>query len=227
MGKLIAVTLALLVTCSGQQIFRETTIFESGSVVSMCIFMTALFLLLYDLRLFPSSLRKLDGLGQIFIEFLVAVFLIENIMMDFWIPLLATTTQEVSPAIADLLDEKLRERDWNCFEFCDFLRTVLHAIRAIDLRALQEGPDCFIGDIYFRTKRFFRRKLKSLGFGGRKRVKIRENADFNRKSEYKRNNHKKGLSSDDDCLDGDSQYQENCNMDDDGTYSEFDMASDF
>ncbi|XP_074031042.1 uncharacterized protein [Leptinotarsa decemlineata] len=255
MGKLLAVALALILVCNGQQIFRETVPIEAGPLLSLYTFMAAIFLLLYDLRLYPTSLRKLDGFGQTFIEFLVSAFLMENIMLDFWIPLIATITQEMLPNFADFLDETMLDKDWNCADFCDFIKSdtfatvisyvlsiffliaVLHAIRAIDLRAFEDGPGCFFGDIFFRVKRFFRRKLRSLGFGVRKRVKIRESID--KKNGKNKSNNVANLSKNkdpclgDDKLDEydrpDNEVNDNYQMGDNdscGDFSEFDMAND-
>lgn len=75
-------------------------------------------------------------------------------MMDFWFPLEAALMS--APAkLAEHVEELLQTGEWSCEAFCEFLKDestgliasyvastdfliiVLHAIRAIDLRALQ------------------------------------------------------------------------------------------
>ncbi|XP_023310644.1 uncharacterized protein LOC108909324 [Anoplophora glabripennis] len=196
MGQLVPVFAAYLLLCFGIQYFRRPREVGPGPLVSSYIFMFAAFLLLWDIRLYPSSLRRLGIISQCIIEFLVASFLFENIMVDFWFPL-ELVVLGASWALADLLEEMLQSGSWTCDVVCDVLRTekssyaasymlslffllaVLHATRAIDLRELENGPVAFFGDIGYRTKRYFRRQKKYLGIGIKKRVHIRENKDRN------------------------------------------------
>lgn len=170
MGQLIPVFIAYLLLCFGIQYFREPKEVGPGPLVSSYIFMFAAFLLLWDIRLYPRSLRKLGFISQciievsfhylyqnvcdyMFFQFLVASFLFENIMVDFWFPLEAVILSS-APKSADLLEEMLQSGNRPCDMVCDVLRNkwssyvasyclslffllaVLHATRAIDLREL-------------------------------------------------------------------------------------------
>ncbi|XP_028128267.1 uncharacterized protein LOC114324601 [Diabrotica virgifera virgifera] len=198
MGKFLAVSSAYLLICSGYQIFRVPFDPLIQYLIPFYIFLTAVFLLLYDLRLYPKPLRKLDKLSQTAVEFLVAVFLMENIILDFWIPL-----QDGTASVTYTLAEKLDEINYyefyplriiteiletSIFNTCViyilsifFLLSCLHAIRAVDFRALDEGPSCFFSDIVYRSKRFMKKKFKTLGLQRKKRVKILETEDMVKK----------------------------------------------
>lgn len=52
----------------GVNIFRNPKDVGSGPLVSSYMFIFTLFLLFYDLKIFPTSLRSLGGLSQIVIE---------------------------------------------------------------------------------------------------------------------------------------------------------------
>ncbi|XP_057671445.1 uncharacterized protein LOC130903394 [Diorhabda carinulata] len=195
MGKFLSVIICYLLICSGYQFFREYTRVSDESMWPSYIFLTSVLLLLYDLRLYPKTLRKLDKYSQITIEFLVALFLMEHILYDFWFPL-ETGTEMALIKLADKIDESKIE---NVQQFetvsesiksstCKiiaiyilsifFLLSVLHAIRAVDFRALQDGPSCFFGDISYRLKRFLRKKLKILGIKKQRKVKIQESKEI-------------------------------------------------
>ncbi|KAJ8921109.1 hypothetical protein NQ315_015907 [Exocentrus adspersus] len=154
MGQLVPVLVAYLLLCFGIQYFREPREVGNGPLVSSYIFMFAAFLLLWDIRLYPKSLRRLGIISQAIVEFLIASFLFENIMVDFWFPLEVVVL--ASPAkLADGLEEMLQTGDWSCDGVCEFLRdettsfavsyilsiffvlAVLHSTRAIDLRLLE------------------------------------------------------------------------------------------
>ncbi|CAH1183505.1 unnamed protein product [Phaedon cochleariae] len=257
MGKFFAVLPALLLILAGYQVFRKSADAGNGPLVSTYIFLTALFLLLYDLRLYPKQLRKLDGPFQTVIEFLIAAFLMENIIMDFWFPIESVINKEILPRIAELIEESFKQRDWDCQTVCEvfrsettalvcsyflsifFLLAVLHAIRAIDLRALQDGPSCFFGDIAYRLKRFYRKKMKAFGFGGKRRVKIKESVEKTCRIAKSKKKSERQFA-DDPCHDEidydgmnmeEQDYcgdMENYQFDDDSckSYSDFDMAGD-
>ncbi|KAJ8973714.1 hypothetical protein NQ317_009308 [Molorchus minor] len=154
MGKFLPVFLTFILQLCGVKIFRDVGEQVEGPLAATYIFLFAIFLLLWDIRLYPNSLRKL-GLFQYFVEFLIAQFLFENILLDFWFPLevtllllpleLASTVEEMLTTYANLacgpLCEGLRdERAGLVLSYVlsvFFLIAVLHATRAIDLRELE------------------------------------------------------------------------------------------
>lgn len=67
MGKCAPVFLAYVQNCFGVNIFRENTP-GCEPLVSCLIFLTGLFFLLWDMRLYPTSLRKLSKLSACIVE---------------------------------------------------------------------------------------------------------------------------------------------------------------
>ncbi|KAJ8939242.1 hypothetical protein NQ318_015200 [Aromia moschata] len=135
--------------------FREPSDVGTGPLVATYVFIFSVFLLLWDIRLYPKSLRKLGRLCQCFIEFVIAAFLFENILMDFWFPL-EIGVLALPQKAAGLIEDLLATGSWNCpTSLCDGLRSeqtgyvlsyllsffflfaVLQATRAIDLRELE------------------------------------------------------------------------------------------
>lgn len=68
MGNLAAVTAAFILRTYGINIFREPKDVGGGPLFSSYFFLFASYLLLYDLRLYPKSLRALGKLSQFIIE---------------------------------------------------------------------------------------------------------------------------------------------------------------
>ncbi|XP_023025297.2 uncharacterized protein [Leptinotarsa decemlineata] len=184
MGKFLSVYFAFAAISMNVHIFRENQVTGPGPLISTYIFLFAFVLLLWDLTLYPKSLRTLGTITQFAIEFLIATFLTESIMIDFWFPL-ETVAMDILPKSADFIDDMLNTGEWRCESLCEVLRgqalgylvsyllsmsfllSVLHATRVIDLRALGEGPSCFFADISFRFKKFWRKFWRRLGFGNK------------------------------------------------------------
>ncbi|CAG9854379.1 unnamed protein product [Phyllotreta striolata] len=185
MGKFLAVFLAYVLMCNQCLIFRDPDANYAGPKLSSYVFLTAVCILLYDLRLYPKRLRKLDHLSQNIVEFFIAMFAMELVLQDFWYPL-------INGLVALLLHGAEKMEYLSDYEYLSdslkdpstvdrityilslfFLLSVLHAVRAIDFRALQEGPGCFFDDIAYRGRRFLLKKIRYLGFA-KKRVKIKE-----------------------------------------------------
>lgn len=59
MGNLIPVFVAFVLNCCGVYLFIDPKLSGCGPYVSMLIFNFAVFLLLWDVRLYPTSMRKL------------------------------------------------------------------------------------------------------------------------------------------------------------------------
>ncbi|VEN52919.1 unnamed protein product [Callosobruchus maculatus] len=178
MTNLFSVFVSYLSLSLGYQIYRSPPeVEESAPFLSLLIFLTTLLLLLVNLDIYPSSLRRLGWFGMlivedacVFFQFLLSYFVMENLMIDFWFPLEGAVTQLPSK-IADGLDEIV-----TCGRVCDGLRSdntkvaasymmsgilllmVLHATRMIDLRKLAEGPSAFFGtygsDSYYHCQKY-------------------------------------------------------------------------
>ncbi|KAG5880429.1 hypothetical protein JTB14_019939 [Gonioctena quinquepunctata] len=177
MGKFLSVYFAFVAASTNVHIFRDTQDAAPGPLMSTYIFLFSFVMLLWDLTLYPESLRKLGFLSQLLIEFFIAAFLTESIMIDFWFPL-EKVTMGVFPKTADSIDDMLSTGEWKCENLCGTLRSqglgyvvsycislffllaVLHATRVIDLRELSEGPGRFFGDIYFRLKKFLKKLIQ-------------------------------------------------------------------
>ncbi|CAH1183506.1 unnamed protein product [Phaedon cochleariae] len=193
MGKFMAVLASFAAISMNFQIFRETQDAGPGPLLSTYIFLFAFFLLLWDLTLYPKTLRQLGRISQFFMEFLIATFMTECIMIDFWFPL-EKMVMNIPAKMADVIDDMLSSGEWRCDTLCDTLRSqaltyvvsyavsvsflvaVLHATRVIDLRALREGPSCFFGDIVFRLKKVIKKQLRMFGIGARR---VEMNSDIN------------------------------------------------
>lgn len=68
MGKFTSVFSALILRFVGYNIFTEPKTLGEGPLLSSYFFLFACFLLLYDLRLYPRSLRPLGPVTQTVIE---------------------------------------------------------------------------------------------------------------------------------------------------------------
>ncbi|XP_057671424.1 uncharacterized protein LOC130903377 [Diorhabda carinulata] len=179
MVALIGVVIGFMLIIFNDEIFQYSPP-PPGPLVSSYLFLLALFLLLCELEVYPASLRKLGTIFQNIIEMFIAAFIAEIIIVGFWFPLEANVMRALEKS-ADVIEELVwSDNYWNCDTLCNILRSriaryvvsymlsaffliiVLHASRAIDLRALDEGVDCFINDIVFRVKRNIKRQIKKL-----------------------------------------------------------------
>ncbi|XP_060517256.1 uncharacterized protein LOC132696458 isoform X1 [Cylas formicarius] len=171
---------------AGIQIFRVPRVIGNGPLMSLYIFILSLFLLLWSVRIYPRNIRKL-GRAQFFFEFLIAQFIMESLIIDFWFPL-ELNLLNLLFRLSEELEEMLAQGDWVCETLCDWLKgeaagylisyalsssflvASLHATRVIDMRTLRDGPTCFIRDITHKFKMNKRRLLRRLGLGGKMRV---------------------------------------------------------
>lgn len=76
MGNLAPVILAFILNLSGVYVFREVKQPGSEPLISSLIFLTSLFVLLLELRLYPGQLRKLWRCGMAFLN--VIYFFLSN-----------------------------------------------------------------------------------------------------------------------------------------------------
>ncbi|CAH0557844.1 unnamed protein product [Brassicogethes aeneus] len=170
MGKFWPACVAFVITCTGTTVFREPDdTSENGPLASCYIFMFSVFLLLWDLRVYPRTLRKQWNLFQFIIEFCIAEFIMEQLLFDFWFPLEKSLIAAI-PKLGEYIEKGFKKlgQDINleCFKSDKvgnyasytlsifFLIAVLHATRAIDLRILECGISTFFSDTYSRFKRF-------------------------------------------------------------------------
>ncbi|XP_017776883.1 PREDICTED: uncharacterized protein LOC108562896 [Nicrophorus vespilloides] len=174
MGYFAPTFLAFILNSCGIYIFHESTKPGCEPLVSCLIFLVAVFLLLWDMRLFPSSLRKLWRCGAYFFQFIISAFLMEHIMNDFWFPLEASMFA-FFPKIAQFEDDILKQSGWTSSGVlqilkCDlanvvasyalslfFFFGVLHATRVIDFRLLKCGYSVFLDDVRYRSKKLLKR----------------------------------------------------------------------
>lgn len=68
MSNIVAVLVAYIICCNGILIFREPKEVGTGPLISCYLFMLAAALLLYDLSVYPQSLRKLGVIFQTIVE---------------------------------------------------------------------------------------------------------------------------------------------------------------
>ncbi|XP_022901025.1 uncharacterized protein [Onthophagus taurus] len=150
MGRCGPVFLAFLLSCFGINIFIKE---RSGCepLISSLIFLTSIMVVLWQLRLYPASFRKLSIHFLYVVEFFFSAFLMEHLMVHFWTPLEERMT-EFLPKISDFEDEILKQGGWACGGLFTFLRWdetlvgasyllslfflfgALHGIRALDFR---------------------------------------------------------------------------------------------
>ncbi|GJQ86575.1 hypothetical protein Trydic_g7812 [Trypoxylus dichotomus] len=203
MGKCAPVFLAYVLNSFGVNIFREI-VPGCEPLISCLIFLTAVFFLLWDMRLYPSSLRKLSRCGACVIEFLIAAFLMEHIMTDFWFPL-ESSLMSLLPKIAAAEEDLLQQGGWKSTGVFAplryngtqviasymlsifFLFAVMHATRMIDLRLLTScGVGVFLKDIIQKLKKskkklfklLFRRRQVKFKFGSSRSKSLASSSDY-------------------------------------------------
>ncbi|XP_030746666.1 uncharacterized protein LOC115875380 [Sitophilus oryzae] len=190
MGMLLPCVTAAVLNGFALQLFREPAKVGDGPLMALYIFIFTGFILLWSLRLYPRNFRRLGKLHFI-IEFLIAEFIMEQLVTDFWFPLEKWVLESL-PALANHIEESLSETEWSADAILDllkshtlgfyvsyfmaifFLLAALHASRTVDLRTLkEEGPLGFYREIVHKIKLQKRRFIRKLGFG-KKKVKINE-----------------------------------------------------
>ncbi|XP_022901024.1 uncharacterized protein [Onthophagus taurus] len=177
MGRCGPVFLAFLLSCFGINIFIKE---RSGCepLISSLIFLTSIMVVLWQLRLYPASFRKLSIHFLYVVEFFFSAFLMEHLMVHFWTPLEERMT-EFLPKISDFEDEILKQGGWACGGLFTFLRWdetlvgasyllslfflfgALHGIRALDFRLIRYGGvSVFLTDVCDRAYKLKRRIMK-------------------------------------------------------------------
>jgi len=158
--------LAFLLNSFGIIIFLQNSKPGCEPLVSCLIFLFAVFLLLWDLRLYPTSLRKLSKSCAYLFQFFVAAFLMEHIMNDFWFPLEASlmallkklpemekdflsAAGSSSSGILQFLDSDMSHVIASYALSLFFFFCVLHATRIVDFRY---GFSAFFEDINYRFR---------------------------------------------------------------------------
>lgn len=138
MWRFIPLFLVHLLKTLGLFIFRdmpeETR--EGVGVKAAGIFRTSVMLLLYRLKLYPKSLRKLGKYMQVIIEvnrkwlvvlrvmsffqFFLSLFVVEHLEADFWVPLDKTLKLTLAK-VAQVAEDTLRPMGEECSQYCQYL----------------------------------------------------------------------------------------------------------
>lgn len=139
MGHLIPVLAAFILNCCGICLFIDPKLSGCGPYLSTLIFNLAVFVLLWDIRLYPTSMRKLgtccSSILQVsnikcrkafnfFIlsfQFFIAALITEHLVADFWLPL-EEDVMHLLPKIADVEEELLRQGGFEIDAITEFLR---------------------------------------------------------------------------------------------------------
>ncbi|KAL1496926.1 hypothetical protein ABEB36_007977 [Hypothenemus hampei] len=212
MGMFFPCLFASILNASVLQIFRKPVYISNGPLMALYIFIFTTFILLWSIRLYPSSLRKIGKL-HFLIEFFVAEFLMEDLIIDFWFPLEKFFLDGL-PIVAQYIDDWALVGDWSFDAITDFLRSetcgfyvsyslalffllaTLYASRVIDLRTLtRKGPIYFFKEIIRKIQNSVRKVLRKMGFNQKRKVKINERKNTHREIEFETYNQKKLSSS--------------------------------
>ncbi|XP_019878073.1 uncharacterized protein LOC109605924 [Aethina tumida] len=156
MAHLVSAALAFTLVYLGKTIFREVPDYkDNGRLASCYVFLIAIFFLLWYYGTYPNSFRK-NWFIQFWLEFLIAEFIMEQLLVNFWFPL-EKTLVEVLPKVGRKIENTLMnppfetyvDMDWtedSTFGLiasyvlsCFFLVAVLHAIKVFDLKSFKFG----------------------------------------------------------------------------------------
>ncbi|CAG9772020.1 unnamed protein product [Ceutorhynchus assimilis] len=180
MGMLIPCLLAAILNGCAMQLFREPIKIGDGPLLALYMFIFSAFLLLWSVRIYPGNLRKI-GRMQCLLEFFIAEFIMEAMIVDFWFPL-EKNIHDALPVLAQNIEDWLSSGDFSADATMDFLKgetlpflisyalavffllAILQASRVVDFTLIrEEGFGCFLKHLKRKFKLGLRRIGRQLG----------------------------------------------------------------